>query len=472
MIMSKSERILAFVVVALAPLAVYALTLLQPTFDDWTYLTYPNEDPHRMKYFMPYGDYWRPIDALVGYVVATDLRLFPALNHILVAIGHLAGACMVWLLGRRMTLSAPSRIVATLFFLLSPAMLGTVLGIDSINQVFSSTLGLIALWAYLGHSAARLWLWAVMGVIATFAKENGMMWLPIAPLLGYAFRMTDRKTLLRHLAVAAGIIAAYLLIRHSLPHYNIQENNVYAVGGMMPRVANVAKFLILTFASVDFISIFHPADRTIPFLLLTIALSAPFLVMLAMRGAQSMRSREPLMLALTVLMAASPHLLTVFSTMHAYAALGLVALLVGRVIDHDAARRRTLAITFALYMLSALMVDARHYMKAYRSGITGRQMADAVIRQAPKPARKAWCVCIDNGEQKYSSFCVIPYDAFGWGNAVYWRTRHRWPKTLGSEIVTAADARHGLDSIVRAKWHEGYDQVWVVNGRDVKVITP
>ena len=56
MIMSKSERILAIVVVALAPLAVYALTLLQPTFDDWTYLTYPNEDPHRLKYFMPYGD--------------------------------------------------------------------------------------------------------------------------------------------------------------------------------------------------------------------------------------------------------------------------------------------------------------------------------------------------------------------------------------------------------------------------------
>ena len=79
-------------------------------------------------------------------------------------------------------------------------------------------------------------------------------------------------------------------------------------------------------------------------------------------------------------------------------------------------------------------------------------------------------ICIDNGEKKYSSCCVIPYDAFGWGNAVYLHTHHRWPTLLRNETITAAEARAHLAHIVGQRLAQGYDQVWIVDGEKVKVI--
>ncbi len=468
--MTRTEKVIAAFILLTAPLAIYALARLQPTFDDWTYLTYPNEDPQWQRYFLPYGSYWRPIDALIGYVLALDLRLFPILNHTLIYFAHLTGMLMVYLIGRRLQYALLPRIIAPLFFLLSPAMLGAVLGIDSINQVLSSTLGLIALWCYLGPSKHRLWLWPTLCLFATLAKENGICWLFIVPLLGYAFRITDRRQLRRHLAIALGCVVAYSAIRLSLPNGYALDENQYLAATFTDKLNNVAKFLILSFSCVDFISLFHQPSRHIPFLLLTLLLSIPFIYLLVRRGIAHLKERETLVLLLTILLAASPHLLTLFSTMHAYAALGLIALLVGHILNRGSIGRRTITVTFAMYMASALMVDARHYTKTYDSGMTGYRMGESVILQAHKPANKVWCICIDNGEKKYSSFCVIPYDAFGWGNAVYLHTHHRWPTLLRNETITTADARAHLAHIVGQRLAQGYDQVWIVDGEKVKVI--
>ena len=63
---SRQERIAFALMLLTAPAVVYALTLLRPTFDDWTYTTYPNTDPDFWKYLLPYGDYWRPFDGAFG----------------------------------------------------------------------------------------------------------------------------------------------------------------------------------------------------------------------------------------------------------------------------------------------------------------------------------------------------------------------------------------------------------------------
>ena len=41
---------------------------VMPTYDDWYTLSSPNRDPDWLKFFLPYGSVWRPIDALMGYV--------------------------------------------------------------------------------------------------------------------------------------------------------------------------------------------------------------------------------------------------------------------------------------------------------------------------------------------------------------------------------------------------------------------
>lgn len=465
---TQATRLLAVVVVLASPWVIYGLTLLLPTFDDWTYLTYPNDDPDFWSYLLPYGNYWRPLDALFGYLLAADLRLFPALNHVVVYAGHLLGTLMVWLVARELRYGAFAALTAALYYLLSPAMLGAVLGIDSINQIWAAAWGLTALWLYLRRPAQGPAVWVGLCLLATLAKENGMMWLLVIPLVGYAFGLADRRRLRGQIAVGAACIAAYWAVRLLLPHSMTPTANEYLQGGLLVRLANMPKFVLLSFTSVDFVSLFHRPSRSVPLIVLTAGLSAPLLCCV-LRGLCARRGlREHAWLALAILLLAAPHLATLFSTMHAYAALGMVALLVGRVVPGG----RAAAVALTLYVLSALIVDGRHYAKAYASGRVGLDMARQVVAQTPVPPRSAYCICIDRGERRYSSFCVIPYDAFGWGNAVYLYTRHRWPQRLGSGVVSQAVAAQGLQALVQARFSEGYDQVWVVDGTNVRVFRP
>ncbi|MGI6243719.1 MAG: hypothetical protein ACOYJK_09355 [Prevotella sp.] len=468
--MAKIEKILLLLIIIISPFVIYALTKLLPTFDDWTYLTYPNEDPDFLKFILPYGNYWRPLDAIFGYVVAIDLDLFPALNHIVIYLGHFLGAMMIYVISRQLHFSRFPATIGAVFYFISPAMLGAVLGIDSINQIYSATFGLVALAFYLSPYKHRTTLWMVFCLLATFSKENGVMWIFIVPFIAYTFSKTDKATFRRHIVLAVGLAVVYAAVRLTLPHYTLSDSNKYLQSIIATKIANLAKLIVLTCCSTDFISLFHKPSRNLPFLITTTALSLPLLYVLLINNVKVWTQHKSLSLIVAALLAAAPHLLTLFSTMHAYAALGVVALLLAYIVYQDSSNRRRIAITFLLYSLSAVMVDGRHYLESYRSGMMGKKMAEQVITQSKHPAQKAFCISIDHHEQKYSSFCVIPYDAFGWGNAVYFYTRHHWPKVLKDEHISEDKAKCCLDDMISQKINEGYDHVWIVDGKQVKVV--
>ena len=78
------------------PIVTWALLLLQPTSDDWTYLTRPQVYSKWETYlFLPSSNYWRPFDALIGSLLGTIPAAFPALNHILVLTAHVASTLAV-----------------------------------------------------------------------------------------------------------------------------------------------------------------------------------------------------------------------------------------------------------------------------------------------------------------------------------------------------------------------------------------
>lgn len=468
--MKKNNAIGLFLVILISLFIIYALTKLQPTFDDWTYLTYPNEDPDIIKFLLPHGTYWRPFDALFGYLLALDPQLFPALNHIVIYPGHLLGATMVYVVSRQLRFKRYAARIGAAFYFVSPAMLGAVLDIDSLNQIYSAALGLVALAVYLSPYKHRTCLWVVLCLLATLWKENGAMWLFVVPLIAYTFERTDKSTFIRHIALGAICLAAYAAVRLMLPNHDPVVENEYLQYGLMKRLENLAKFLLLTFCSADFISLFYKPERNLPFLILTLALSLPMLYVMAVKNRHIWMRKKPLLLLSAALLAAAPHLLTLFSTMHAYAALGIVALLPAYIINQDRHHRKRNILVFLLFVLSAIAVDVRHYAAAYRSGMIGVDMAQQVISQTKHPARKAFCIIIDRNERKYSMFCVIPYDAFGWGMAVYYHTRHQWPKTLKNQYISADYAQCCLDNMISKKLKAGYDHVWIVDGTQVKVV--
>ncbi len=464
---SRHEKALIFLLLLITPAIAYALTLLKPTFDDWTYTTYPNTDPAFWKYLLPYGDYWRPFDGLFGYVVAADTNLFPTLNHLCIYLGHAIATLLVWLVARQLKFNAASRITAAMLHYVSPAMLGTVMTIDSLNQTYAACWGLAALWVYLrgGHHAIPVWI--LLCAMATWCKENGAMWLFVSPLVAWCFGLQTGRKAVRNLLWAAAFLTFYWTIRLALPNYYHKESNEYLDASVIEKVKNVAKYILFSYTSIDFVSLLHRPSRNLPYLLLTLVLSAPYFALNLYLVARHHHDRRLWGLLCASLVAALPHLVTLFSTMHAYAGLAPLALLAGWLMPEQKKERTLAASLLGLYVASALAVDARHYMKAYQSGMDGYRMALETIRQTHKPTHRVCCICVDRGEEKYSSFCVIPYDSYGWGNAVLWQTRGQWPQTLDVETITIDDNVH-LTAL--KKLREGYDHVWIADGKNIEVM--
>lgn len=154
--------------------------------------------------------------------------------------------------------------------------------------------------------------------------------------------------------------------------------------------------------------------------------------------------------------------------MHTYAGLGMAALIVAFLADRSR-RPAALRILFTLYVISSIFIDIHHWHKAYRSGLMGQDMGRQAIEKTGHPVDKAYSISVRDDEKKYSSFCVLPSDAFGWGHAAFAATGYKWPRVFGDTAIHVTDM-HLVDSIADHAVKEGYDKVWLVHGDTVDVI--
>lgn len=484
-------------IIIILPLVLIALCMLGPTFDDWTYFTTPyyEFEPGITDRIIPRNSYWRPFDGLFGLLLTIDHRLFPLLNHIAVFIAHVLSAYMVYILSRRLSLSRESSYIATLFFFISPAMLGTVLGIDSLNQAYSHLWGMISIYAYLQRRHA---LWMACAIISLFCKENGIAFFFIPIIMSCAtgsslintpsenkyndarqswsalFNNNSIKTPILHAGISVAIIIIYFVLRTALTSDVVYINEEYFDNPILRFVKNGVRFVSLSLIPIDYVSIATASTRNYPLALLTLILSMPFMVMLMVRSRHIMLTPTFVSLISCAFIAALPHIATLFTTMHAYAGLGLLSIAIGMLWQHKDDKTKVKNNTYAknntyliAFILSCLIIDAHHWYCSYESGEQGRRMAQKVL-QTIRPESKMCVLYIDTNESKYSSFCVIPYDAFGWGKAVRHYGDGLNPRYIDNYTFQPNDTtlmRHYVDSIR----NEGYNHILVVEGSNVEL---
>lgn len=462
---------LTYILVA-SPLLLYALTLLQPVHDDWSYFTTPYYDfgDKFTTRLMPFFSYWRPFDGLFGYVLSLAPGLFPTLNHAAVYTAHLISTVIVYKLCGTFGFNTFARNVATIFFFISPAMLGTVLGIDSLNQAYSQTWGLLGTLAYLNlKGRTRVPAWLACTLVATLCKENGVTFFAIPQVLAYASGKATLRQVAKDTLWAVLTVAAYYAARKALYNDNVYINDEYFENTLSRKLKNLGVFVGMTWIPLDYVSLWHAASRNLATVAITAALSMPFILYLFFSRPRNLRSRLLIGLAVAMLVAASPHLLTLFTAMHPYASLGMAALVVAFLAD-NVKNKQTLTILFAMFIASTAYVDWHHWQKSYESSMTGKRMGQEAIKELEKPADKLSVIYIDRGEQKYSSFCAIPYDAFGWGWAIYKETGYEWPRKISNVAITEAETQK-IDSIADSELkNEGSQRVLLVYGDTVKAI--
>jgi len=465
----KYHHYLYLVILFIAPLLLWGILQILPTFDDWNTLSSPNFDADWTKYFLPLGSFWRPFDATFGYISAQNYQLFPNLNHICIFIGHLINTFLVYQIISLLKFNQLSRSIATTLFYLSPCTLATVLACDSLNQTYSQLWGLLTIWIYLsvdGRKKYMLWLGTV--IIAALAKENGLAWAVVPPIFAYGFRLISVRRLRKDILFGLSIAILYAVVRLSLPQYG-DYNPDYQTFSLVRRLQEIAMLFVNTFFAIDIMSFVHQPSRTLlPLGIITFILSIPFIYAL-LRTNKYWKTREFLNLIVCALIVVSPNLLLSLSMMNAYAPLGMFAVLIGYLVN-TMHKNLFPKVAFSLYIISAIIVATHYWYSSWKTSLTGQELAQEVIRKSKYKAAKAYCLQIESNIPKFSSFYVTANDAFGWGIAVMHETGYQWPQELKDTTIQQNTKPKEIQRIIQHAFNKGYDCVWIVDNAEVQVI--
>ena len=459
-------------IILLSPLLLYAVWFILPTHDDWAATTTPDFTPFFTKeHFFFYGYHWRPFDTWIGYLVGRNPQLlFPAINHLLVVLGHFLSVVALFKVLIVLGFNKKTINVSTLFFFIIPATMATVTAIDSQNQVYALTTDLIAFLFYVKNSKNKYIFWPILIFLATLFKENGLMWALICPILTYGFDLIDKKTLKKDLLVGLGIMIAYALIIAIQPK-DITIHPEYEPG-VLKIIKNIVKFLFSSFITVDYIYLLHQPSRKLLWAIVSFLFALPFLYLVFIRQWQLFSHKKMWCTAICLLMAVAPHLLTTFSMMHTYAGLAFITIMIAYSINTYKEQQKTLMRSFVLFMIVSVAIDIHLIDSSVKSGRIGKQMAREAIQKTGKPMKSVYLIIIEDDYPKLSSFCVIPNEAFGWGIAAKYETNYQWPEVIkDTTIERSADAFRkatnlGLETLNKQQ----YDCIWIVDHEHIDVI--
>ena len=459
-------------IVILTPVLLYAVLPILPTHDDWASTTKPDFSPFFIKeHFFFYGYHWRPFDTWIGWVAGRNPQvLWPAFNHVLVVLGHLLCTLALYRLLTVLKMKEVAKKIATFFFFITPATMATVTAVDSQNQVFALTCDIIAFLVYIKHNKYKYLIWSLLIFLATLFKENGLMWALICPILAYGFNYINHKKLKKDILVGIVIIAAYALAIFILPK-DITIHPEYEPG-MMKVVKNTIKFLFTSFITVDYIYLLHLPSRNLLLAGISLLITIPFFYMVYIRNWRIYFDKKMVCTIICLIIAVGPHLSTVFSMMHTYAGIAMIAIMTALSIDNTNNNFKPLTISFILWILAALLIDAHLIDSSVKSGLIGKKMAQEAIQKTGKPVKSVYVIIIEDDYPKLSSFCVIPNEAFGWGLASQYETNYQWPEVIqDTTIERSADAYRkaeilGLETLNKQQ----YNCIWIVDHEHIDVI--
>ena len=467
--MSRKPYISLLMIAVCLPFILWYICSIGPTFDDYTSLQSTWFTQISDADTIPPDAFRRPFDFLLGCLVGWMPALFPVLNHVLIILGHTLSALLVFAICRRLSFTSLATNIATLFFFFSPATLGATLACDGFNQTYSQLWGLLALLLYL--KGFRTWQWLLCIGIAVLSKENGLAWAVVPPVIAYAFQQVSLRQTFRHIVYGLLIALAYFLI-YGIVYISgisgIEYAEEYTNATLLSHVKDFVQLMAYTWVPIDYMSIVYAPTRNLLIAAITQLLSLPFLLLLATKY-KLLKTRQLLLLILCFFILVSPHLITVVSIMHNYAALSIAALIIAFIVSH-VNNKKLLMASFTLYLAAAIFTDIHHYKAANQSSLLSKRMALLAISKADRPLQRVTCINIDNpDEPRYSNFCVRPVDAFAWGLSVHHYSHYAW-KTSISEINLSQYDTQQVKSLADSALQAGSEAVWVVGNSNEPLI--
>lgn len=451
-----------FITIAIiAPFMLWGMCMVMPVFDDWWHLTTPGRGmDFTGETLLPLNQYWRPLDALSGLVLAKWLGMFQILNHLCVFIAHLGCTILVWSIIKSIGLSQKAIWTGTMFFFISPAILGTLPNTDSLNQAYSAFFGLLSLHEYMTLKGNRRYIYfTALVLIASLWKDNGLAWAAVTPIFAYGAMNEERKLFIRGMVCCILICTLYFGTRLSL-QIGDMANPEFFEQQKDSHMKYIGTWLAYSLMPIDYISLMFKPERNWWFVGITAALGTPFLAILGIGARKSITDRRNLTIIICAVLAALPRIVTVFSNMHCYASLGMVPIGTSYLTHHNNPQR-LLTATFCRYLAACLFCDYRHWQATYKSGLTGQRMAASIVRQSHKPVRRVLLLYGGNNCERFSTLCTPPIEPFGYGEAVRMAINYKWPYDITD---VASEDKDNINITALKALVSGYDAVWTAWG--------
>lgn len=441
-----------------------------PTFDDWTSTPAPNPDDFTWQLLLPRVSYWRPLESLYGWCLGHYRWLMPWFGHVIVIIGHYVGCIMLYLVASRLGMGTVARNVATLSLWVATGAIATTTACDGMSQTWVHTLGMIALYVYLTSRERGSYSWLVIVALATIVKENAVCWGIAIPVIGYGFGLTDRRDAVKQIAWALLFGVCYSVIHFAMPtaaDYQLEED--YFDFSVVRILRGIALWLTYSLLPLDYIHLLYAPQRNLLYVALSAIAVIPFVIVLMAQRRGALINSKILSLMMASAILAGPHLVTIFSLMHVYSSIGMIALLFGCLAD-TVVRKKALYVFFGMYVVTSVVVNAEHSKAAYDAGLHGKEIAVKAVNSVKGTVERAFVLSIDNGEVRYSNFYVLPLDCIGWGRAMLWETDYQWPKHMSSMTIEGGDASRRRNVIDSLLYKADYDCVWILENGGVRTV--
>ena len=296
------------------------------------------------------------------------------------------------------------------------------------------------------------------------------MWALICPILAFGFNFIDKKTLKRDIFVGIGIMAMYALAITILPR-DITIHTEY-VPSITKVIQNLIKFLFTSFVTVDYIYLLHQPHRNLWLAGATFLIAFPFFYCIFIRNIKLFADKRMICTLLCLSIAVAPHVFTVFSMMHTYSGLVMIAILTAYSINSYRQHHKPVLFSFPLFIIAAIIINTHLIDSSIESGLVGKKMAIEAIQKTGKPVKNVYIVIIEDDYPKLSSFCVIPCEAFGWGLATRYETNYQWPEIIVDTTITRNNKSFETAKKIALKKLQSkqYDCAWIINHQDIRVI--
>jgi hypothetical protein len=456
---------------------------IMPATDDWHYFTSPNFKPE-LGQLLPRTGYWRPLDVMFGWLLGLVPSFYPYLNHILVSLNHVLLIWIILRVSESLSIKRKAALIGAVCFAISPAVMATLLSVDSLNQSFSMLWGGWAIYTYLKlKGRKRVILYLLFSVLSVLSKESGIVWVLIAPFLSVLCILPQKENLAKIKRISIRTIITSLLF--VIVYFSLRilitpatesfgsdnpENRLYLSIFSLSFIKNIVLLFGSGLTTLDTISLFL-VPRNYTFIIISFLLGVPFLFLLIVNLFKKISDRnsvlKSIIFIILIIASASPHLvLTQTAEMHVYPTVFMIAIFIGWLMN-DVKFSKVYLMCFVLFVSGALFSTARKFESIYQYGRSGIDIALALKDKTTVNPEKVLILTYEGETVKgYSVFFQDQRWAYYGGAASRFVYNYRYPE---EKMNLSFKNEFEKDSIIKADGSK-YNCIWIIYRDSVDVI--